>query len=326
MSSLLVFGRNRDIDGEDLGMRLRAPLRVIFVVCALTSTLVASGFVAAADANAKTYVALGDSYTAGPVIPLQEEPWGCLKSTNNYPKVMARRLGLPLRDASCSGAETEDMENEQGVSPEANPPQFDRLDRKVAIVSLQIGGNDIGFSGIAETCTRAAFERKSCRSKYQHDGSDGHPPHDVLLDRIAAAAPDVAAAIQGIHQRAPRADVFLLGYPGIFKIGVEDPSCPAMGVGKDDAIYLRGIQEALNAMIAEQAAANGADYVDVYAASAGKTACDLPVLRWVEPIVPVNAAAPIHPNINGMLGMASVLEEAVSKKAGSGLGVGITAP
>ena len=99
-----------------------------------------------------------------------------------------------------------------------------------------------------------------------------------------------------------------------------------MGVGKDDAIYLRGIQEALNAMIAEQAVANGAEYVDVYSPSAGKTACDLPVVRWVEPFVPVNAAAPIHPNLTGMLGMAAVLESAVSKKAGSGLGVGVTAP
>ena len=29
------------------------------------------------------YVALGDSYAAGPLIPLQIQPFGCLKSNNN---------------------------------------------------------------------------------------------------------------------------------------------------------------------------------------------------------------------------------------------------
>jgi hypothetical protein len=64
-------------------------------------------------------------------------------------------------------------------------------------------------------------------------------------------------------------------------------------------------------MIATQAGSHVATYVDVYGPSEGKTACDLPVLRWVEPLVPVNAAAPIHPNIVGMRGMAAVLAVAV---------------
>ena len=89
----------------------------------------------------------------------------------------------------------------------------------------------------------------------------------------------------------------MLGYPSIFKFG-EDPSCPAMGVGKDDALYLRSVQEGLNGMIesvaddAAQTYSGVTSYVDVYTPSAGHTACDLPVVRWLEPIVPVNAAAP----------------------------------
>jgi hypothetical protein len=79
----------------------------------------------AAPASAATeYVSLGDSYTAGPLIPLQIPPFGCLKSNNNYPHLASRQLGLVLTDPSCSGAETEDMRNPQNVSPDGpNPPQ-----------------------------------------------------------------------------------------------------------------------------------------------------------------------------------------------------------
>ena len=265
----------------------------------------------AQSAPAPIYVALGDSYAAGPIIPVPIKPWGCLKSSNNYAHMLASTYSLTLRDATCSGAETDDMTNPQGVDPDGpNPPQFDSLSADVSLVTLQIGGNDIGFGGIAETCARAAFAQQSCESQYVKNGDD------ELRDRIAATGPKVAAVIQEIHTRAPSATVLVLGYPGIFMFG-PTASCPAMLVGEGDALYLRGIQEALNGMIAEQAAANSATYVDVYTTSAGKTACDLPVLRWIEPIVPVNAAAPIHPNINGMAGMAGEVAKAAGLPSGS---------
>src|SRR5262245_26710201 len=74
--------------------------------------------VAASGARAANYVALGDSYAAGPLIPNRVLPLGCLKSDHNYPHVAAPGIGLTLRDASCSGAETVDMTNPQNVSPD----------------------------------------------------------------------------------------------------------------------------------------------------------------------------------------------------------------
>ena len=72
----------------------------------------------------QSYVALGDSYTAGPLIPLQEtDPLGCLRSDHNYPHLVAAALSVSdFRDPSCSGAETDDMTMPQGVSPGPNPP------------------------------------------------------------------------------------------------------------------------------------------------------------------------------------------------------------
>src|SRR3954465_11827398 len=83
---------------------------------------------AATGARAANYVGLGDSYAAGPLIPNPVLPLGCLKSSNNYAHVAAPSIGLPLRDASCSGAKTGDMTNPQNVDPDGpNPPQFNSL-------------------------------------------------------------------------------------------------------------------------------------------------------------------------------------------------------
>jgi hypothetical protein len=65
-------------------------------------------------------------------------------------------------------------------------------------------------------------------------------------------------------------------------------------------------------MLAQQAAANGAVYVDVYTPSIGRNACTGSGTRWVEPFIPANPAAPVHPNARGMDGMAAVVGASVA--------------
>lgn len=275
-----------------------------------SATLTLALVAAPADAVAPSYVALGDSYAAGPLIPVQEQPWGCLTSTNNYAHLLAPSVGLPLRDASCSGATTADMTAPQDVSPDPNPAQFDRLDGNTRVVTLQIGGNDIGFSSIAENCFTPTPLGHPCQDRYVVGGVD------EITVRIAATAPKVAAVIQGIHDRSPKADVYVLGYSAIFPeaplvAGAPEGCYPTLPIAYDDVPYLRAKEKELNSMIAAQAGANGATYVDVYTPSIGKDACEPPVLRWIEPAVPVNAAAPVHPNLTGMEGVAAVLRAAI---------------
>ena len=277
--------------------RGRALLAVLITMLAL-----------AAPASAETgYVSLGDSYAAGPLIPLQIPPFGCLKSNNNYSHIASRQLGLALTDPSCSGAETEDMTNPQNVDPDGpNPPQFDSLTPKTRIVTIQIGGNDIGFSSIAEDCMSASPEGTPCQDKYVHDG------RDEISERIEATAPLVADVIQGIHARSPKARVLFVNYAAI--LPDSGPGCwPQMPITEGDVPYVRAKQKELNAMVAAQAAANGAELIDWYTASIGHDACQPPVIRWVEPVVPVNAAAPIHPNLGGMMGASDLLVAALSR-------------
>lgn len=260
----------------------------------------------AGAARAANYVALGDSYAAGPLIPNPLLPLGCLKSSNNYAHLAAPGIGLPLRDATCSGATTEDMTNPQNVDPDGpNPPQFDSLDAETTVVSLTIGGNDIGFSDIALDCVTINPFSTPCKNKYNSGGKD------QIAERIAATAPKVDAVLEGIAARSPAAEVFVVNYAAIFpETGF---GCwPQMPIGFGDVPYLRAKQKELNAMLATQAATNGATVVDWYKASIGHDACKGSSTRWVEPVVPGNPAAPIHPNKAGMQGAANALVAAVN--------------
>ena len=120
----------------------------------------------------------------------------------------------------------------------------------------------------------------------------------------------MAAVLQGIHTRSPAAKIYVVNYPAIFpETGF---GCwPQMPIGFGDVPYLRSTEQRLNAMLATQAAANGATLVNWYDASIGHDACKSSSTRWVEPLVPTNSAAPIHPNKAGMDGGANVLLAAV---------------
>jgi lysophospholipase L1-like esterase len=285
----------------------RGRMRILALAVSVLAAL--AGHVPGAAAAERSYVALGDSFTAGPVIPLQIPPFGCLKSDHNYPHLAAADLRQPVfRDPSCSGADTEDMTQTQNVSPGPNPPQFDSLDRNTRIVTIGIGGNDIGFSEIAKNCSSPTTPTgHPCQDRYVVNG------HDEISARIAETAPKVAAVLQGIHARSPKAAVYVVNYLPI--LPDSGPGCwPQVPVTDEDVPYLRAKQKELNQMLADQAAANGATLVDAYTAGIGHDACQIPLVRWVEPTVPASPAAPLHPNLFGMQATARVLVDTIRKK------------
>ena len=300
-------------DGPGVPERLLQSIRRTALWVAAALALAASLLVAAdprgagAQVPGGRYVALGDSFTAGPLIPDQTlSPLGCLRSTQDYPAEVQRALGFAqFADASCSGARTDHMTSPQNVTPGPNPPQFDRLTADTTVVTLGISGNDIGFSEIIQSCATLAPWTTPCRDTYTAGGVD------QLAQRIASTAPKVAAVIQGIHARSPGATVFVVGYPAI--LPDTGYGCwPSMPIGWFDVPYLRSTEKSLNAMLAQQASANGAVYVNVYTPSIGRDTCQSASTRWVEPIVPVNPAAPVHPNARGMDGMAASVAAAIS--------------
>lgn len=272
----------------------------------LTATAQATGDPSERTGTAPSYVALGDSYAAGPGIPPQRPGSvpGCARSASNYPSVLATTLKLTeteFVDVSCSGAVTDDMTVAQQVPGGANPPQFDALRPGVRLVSVSIGGNDIGFADIVVTCARLSARNPlgaPCRQDATSGGSDRY------AERILAAAPKVAAVLDGIHERSPGALVVLVGY---LRILPPAGGCwPAVPVARGDVPYLDGLQQQLTSMLATQAKEHSALFVDAYAASTGRDACEPRDRRWVEGLVPANPAAPVHPNAAGMRAVADL--------------------
>jgi lysophospholipase L1-like esterase len=269
-------------------------MRSRFAAIAALALLALALLAGAATAATGRYVALGDSYTAGPLIPNQSlSPLGCLRSDHNYPHLVQPSLTTAsFTDISCSGATTDDMFAAQSTSAGTNAPQLDALTSDTRLVTLGIGGNDIGFSGVVENCARLnPFD--PCKDDYVHDGVD------ELAQRIAATAPKVDAVIAAIHARSPAARVHVVGYPVI--LPASGYGCwPVVPITPTDVPYLRAKEIELNAMLASRAAAGGASYVDTYTSSVGHDVCKATGVKWVEGLVPTAPAAPVHPNALGM--------------------------
>lgn len=264
---------------------------------------------AAIGTSPKHYVALGDSYTAGPVIPVQRiDPIGCERSTNNYPALLARTLRIrDYTDVSCSGAKTVNMTDPQTVPLGVNPPQFDALRRDTDLVTLTISGNDVGFTEIIFTCAQLSATNpfgNPCQREATAGGGD------FYAQRVTDAAPRVARVLDGIRVRSPHATVLLVGYLRILPTAV---GCyPVFPIARGDVPYLDGLEQELNTMLADQAFKHGAAFVDSYAGSLGHDACKLPGVKWVEGTVPTSPAAPVHPNAIGMQQVAAFARETLA--------------
>ncbi len=284
------------------GTRYGRALAVLGAATALTAG--AAGPVAAAEAAEQSdgarYVALGDSYTSGPGIP-EQSGGDCARSSVNYPALTAGQLQqTSFKDVSCSGATTDDMWRAQGE----NAPQLEALGKRTRLVTVGIGGNDIGFGGIIGACAQLSVnDPAGAPCKKQFTAADGT---DQLAGRVNDAAPKIARVLKAVHERAPYAKVLLVGYPTIMPDnGV---GCfPSVPIAAGDAPYLRDTEKRLNAMLKDEARKARVNFVDTYGPTVGHDVCTPAADRWVEGANPENPAAPFHPNAKGEKAMADAV-------------------
>lgn len=285
--------------------------RAALGAAALTGMVTLLGFGAGtagaspAGHGGRDHVALGDSYASGPLIPDQVDA-ACLRSSHNYPSLVAARTHARLTDVSCSGATTAEMTAPQGSAP----AQLDALGRGTDLVTLSIGGNDIGFSSVIATCAGVTASDPAgapCRAHFTAGG------HDQLAERVARTAPKVAEVIRGIHRRSPHARVVVVGYPDLFPDDGSACTSPSTPFAAGDFSYLRDTEKTLNAMLATQARKAGARYADTYTPTVGHDMCAPAGTRWIESLAPASPAAPAHPNARGEEAMAGAVLRTVAR-------------
>ncbi|WP_077799929.1 SGNH/GDSL hydrolase family protein [Streptomyces sp. JHA26] len=280
-------------------MPKHAVRRVMTATVAVVGTLVLGVDAAAADTTPSLdYVALGDSYSAGSgVLPVDPTNLLCLRSTANYPHVIASRTGARLDDVTCGAAETKHFTQAQypGVAP-----QVEALDADTDLVTLTIGGNDNGtFVNAVTACGTAGLL----------SGGRGSPCKDrhgtSFDDQIEANTyPALKEALRSVRAKAPNARVAALGYPWITP-ATADPSCfLKLPIASGDVPYLRGIQAHLNQVVRRAAEDTGVTYVDFSQVSEGHDACRAAGTRWIEPLLFGHSLVPVHPNALGERRMA----------------------
>lgn len=265
-------------------MRISRTFASLIAAAALVAgSLVAAGPALAAPSPV-SYAALGDSYAAG----YGGGDYGaCGQSPNGYPERLVGIAHIELtQDLACIGATTSDV----------TTLQVPLLSPTTQLVTLTVGGDDVGFYSIMVLCFAAPpspEQQAECANAIAQGSA-----------ALAAVPGGVAATVAAIHTRAPGARVVVTGYPLLFAL----PSKYGPAAAQiDQAIPL------LNAAIQAGATAAGATYVDVTGQFAGHAIGS--VVPWINDfngsLTNPNFDA-FHPNASGYKAYANALKPFVS--------------
>lgn len=237
------------------------------------------------------YVAIGDSYSAGPGVPGAQSQDGCLRSSGNYPHLLAAALPVArLVDVTCSGADTSDVRHRQLGRI---PPQLDAVTPDTDLVTIGLGGNDEGlFVRLLNACLAPqTADRATCSSL------DEAVP--AILDRIEH---NLVAVVRDVRVAAPSARVLLVGYP---QVAPQPGRCAQQPFKSGHAPHAREVNHGLTGAVRRAAAATGATYVDLWTASAGHDLCAAD--PWINDLSGPGAA-PFHPFAAEQAAVARLVE------------------
>jgi lysophospholipase L1-like esterase len=269
-------------------------LAVLLLVAACSDGGLPSQPPTPAGPRLQRYVALGDSYSAGPLIPTTDLAGGCARSDHDYPSLVARRLHVrTFVDVTCSGATTADLAGYQHPFPSSRvPPQLRAVTRRADLVTIGIGGNDLDLFGtLVNTCTRLRSADPAGAPCARHFAA-----RHTLASVLRTIGGRVRGSLLAIRHKAPDATVVLVGY---LRLVPEHGTCRALPLATGDYAFGRRVSRALAAAMRQAAHRAGVLFVDMYAASRGHSACAPD--PWVNGAVTARQRAlAYHPLLSGM--------------------------
>lgn len=217
----------------------------------------------------------------------------CHRSTHAWPVLLAWRADAEVFSLSCSGARLADVAG--GAASQAA-----RLARAagVRLVTVTVGGNDVGFAGVLRRCAT----RLRCDRYYANHG------RDLLRARIGTLARRLPGAYAAIRRAAPSARVVIVGYPRLFPPRPSRFTCAALSsIGPEEIRYLNARVADLDLVVGDRARAAGAGYLDVLDAFAGH-AVGCTGAQWVNHFSPTHLTYSFHPNAAGHRRLADLVE------------------
>jgi lysophospholipase L1-like esterase len=252
--------------------------------CALAIPLAA---VAAAPAGAATtvwaapavnYVALGDSYSSGLGAGSYISASGsCERSTVAYSALWASAYHpASYVSVACAGATTSSV-----ISG-----QLSALSSQTTLVSITVGGNDVGFESVMETCVLESTS--SCVSAVSAAENQASTILPGNMDRVLSA----------ISAAAPNARVVVLGYPALYDLS---RSSICLGLSTTDRNVLNQGAGVLDQVIQAAAVRHGDVFGDVRGTFSGHQICD-GGSSWLHSVNIFDISESYHPTAAGQSG------------------------
>lgn len=255
-------------------------------------------------AEYSNYVALGDSYAAfGDQAGLDPTVDPCMRSDTNYPSALAELAELgEFTDVSCGGAVISHLSEEQyaGVAP-----QLDALGAETDLVTLSIGGNDVGFGAIVNCITdhiEVGGPPTDCREKLGDEV-------EASIEETFGEGGAIDDVYDAIAESAPNANIIATQYLPLMPANDDDGCAFTEFVGPENLEWSREITEAINVAVDEAAQRNG--HVSALAVDGDgidRSGCADADVRWTDFAggPPTNAFA-FHPTALGQAAMADAI-------------------
>lgn len=241
-------------------------------ICAMLGT-------ASTAAAAPSYVALGDSYASGDGTGVYYNT-SCYTSPDSYPPLVAARAGYALTFAACSGATTTTVISSQLSS----------LSGSTTLVTIQVGGNDAGFTSVMESCALYYF---TCSSAI-------NTADNYIRNSLPAA---LNKTYSDVRAAAPNATVLVVGYPHLFT--ASGNTCGFNLLTSSHEKSLNQTADLLDSALASAAASHGFGFIDARAGFASHEICSSS--PWLNnDTIPIQES--YHPNIPGEAEYASLVE------------------
>jgi lysophospholipase L1-like esterase len=220
-------------------------------------------------------------------------PCGSGRSARNYAHLVADRLNLDLVDVTFSGATTAHVlaDRQRGA-----PPQIDALDGSEALVTVTIGGNDVGYIPLLMAASLPRVARLLPRIATLLNPR----AREDALGQVGDSLRAVGAAAR---RRAPQARVIFVDYLTL----LPPAGVPAPPLSQADADLGRHVAARLEGFTAAAAEATGCEIVRAGQASREHHAWSAEPWTvgagWPLPWRP----APFHPNAAGMRAVAELI-------------------
>ena len=240
------------------------------------------------------YVALGSSFASGPLLgpPKPGSPARCARSALNYPTLLAQRLGLMLVDVSCGGATTLHI-----LGPwNELPAQIDSVTADTRLVTLSIGGNDLGYV--------AGLIAASCWAGAPYRAGPCAPKAAPIEQDFVKLESNMHEIVRQVATRAPNARLVLVQNVML----VAPARCAAVTIDPADAAASRATGLRMAAITAKVARETRTMLLSSDVLSRRHTACSAePWSNGMAPGYDGSKGAPWHPNAAGMKAVADAL-------------------